>query len=456
MGNTLAHTNARSNTRKELLKQAEELGVVGRSRMNKADLADAIARKEAMRAAVEQELLSVEAQVRDRVWEAAQQEFRAAAQEVRREMRSLTQSARQSVQEAMRAAAEQEVQEAARAAAEQEVPAAEEQEAVPADAEDLAQATVQAGRAARGRASPGFQERLQHAWAGFRRVSARLRSPVLTVLIAVITSMATAILANDYYTSRIEDWAFRRGSLPISTEATLERANAQGLTWVFRGGLGLDDLSAHAQLLLGQAATSPSKFNQWIRGQGGVDVDASFIKLIVRGNRQAGVKLTGMQAKVEQRGPPLRGAFFYAPPEGERENAQVGFDLEEAIPVARLVEPNKTLGDPDYLGDEYFMNKSVDLALGEDQVFNVVALTTSYHFTWYIEMEVKAGGRTQYIRVDLRGAEKQPPFPFQVSARADSRDNKKGSFAVYKELYVLDRSADPAGFIPVDPQAYAP
>jgi hypothetical protein len=70
-------------------------------------------------------------------------------------------------------------------------------------------------------------------------------------------------------------------------------------------------------------------------------------------------------------------------------------------------------------------------------------------------MEVKAGG-TKYIPVDLRRDKKLPPFPFQISARADSRDNKKGSFVVYKELYVLDRSAERAGFRPVDPKTYGP
>jgi hypothetical protein len=86
MGNTLVDADARSNTRQELLKRAEELGVVGRWRMNKADLADAIARKEATQAAAEQELQSVEEQVRERVWRVAQQEYRDAAQEVRREL----------------------------------------------------------------------------------------------------------------------------------------------------------------------------------------------------------------------------------------------------------------------------------------------------------------------------------------------------------------------------------
>jgi F0F1-type ATP synthase membrane subunit b/b' len=362
----------------------------------------------------------------------------------------------------MRAAVEQEIQaaerraqEAARAAVEREVQAAERrvQEAAPAAAEDSAQTPVEAGRAARGNASPRFQKERQQVGAALRRVGAHLRNIVPTALTAVITAAAVAIFANDYYTSRIADWA-RRGTSPVLTEVALEReSRVQGLTWILRKSVGLDDIGAHAQLVLGQAASSPAEFNDWVRGQGGIDVDASFIKLTVTGNRQAGITITGMQAKVDKRELPLHGAFFYAPPEGERENAQIGFDLDEAVPVARLVEPNKNFGDRGYLGGDYFMDKSVDLALGEQQVFNVVAMTTNYYYAWHIEMEVKAGGRTKYVPVDLRRDKKLPSFPFEISARADPRDNNKGNFAVYKELYVLDRSA---GFRPVDPKTYAP
>jgi len=267
MGDTLVDPDARSNTRQELLQRAGELGIVGRWRLKKADLADAIARKEAMRAVAQQELQSVEQQVREKVWAAAREEYRAAAQEVRREIQSLTQSAKQSVQGAMRAAGEQELQSFERRL--QEVAQAAEQrvqEAAPAGAEDLAQAIVQSGRAARGRRSLGFRSLVRQAWVGFGWVIARLRGPVLTVLLAVVAAMATATLASDYYTSRIGDWAFRRGALPVSTEVTLEReSRAQGLTWVFREGLNLDELGVHARLVLGQAATSPTEFNDWAR-----------------------------------------------------------------------------------------------------------------------------------------------------------------------------------------------
>jgi len=277
------------------------------------------------------------------------------------------------------------------------------------------------------------------------------------MLTAIITATAIAVFANDYYTSRIGDWVSRRGTSPVSTEIKLERASLQGLTWVFRDRLGVEeDLGTNALLALAQEATAPNEFNDWARRHGGIDVDASFIRLTVTGNRQAGVTITDIQAKVDKRGSPLRGALFYAPPEGEQENAQIGFDLDEAVPVARLVEPNKNFGDRGYLGDEYFMKKSIDLALDKHQVFNIIAMTTSNYYAWHLEIEVQAGGRTKYITVDLRAHEKDSPLPFQISARADLRNNKKGNFAVYKELYVLDKSTDHAGFIPTDPQTYDP
>jgi hypothetical protein len=230
----------------------------------------------------------------------------------------------------------------------------------------------------------------------------------------------------------------------------------QGLTWVVNREVG-DRLTLENWTLMQKATAYPNQFNDWIRRQGGIDVDASFIEVVVTGNRQAGVVITGMQAKVEKRAPPLREALFYAPPEAERENAQVGFNLDEGEPVARVVAPNKNFGDRGYLGREYFKERHISLDLGEKEVFAVVAMTSTSYYTWYIEMEVRAGGRTQYVRIDLRGNEKHKPKPFEISARADSRDGRKGSFAVYKELYVLNRSTNPpVGFTAVDSRTYAP
>jgi hypothetical protein len=289
-GDTLANSDARSTSYKELRKRAQELDVPGRSRMKKAELVEAVEHKEAEQAAAQPEvevaqqreqeaaqrvreaalrelqatgqelqkqievlaesatqsvrnavretarkelqatsrelqkqIASLTQSAKDTVWEAARKEYQTAGQAVRREMRSLAQSA-----------AQQRTPEAVREAAQQEVEAAQQRtrEAVTEAAGNSAQATTPVGRASRGKVATGLQQ-----------VSAGVKQTVLTVLIAVttalITAMATATLASDYYTSRIGDWAFRRGTPVVSTEVTLERENrVQGLTWVFHEGLG--------------------------------------------------------------------------------------------------------------------------------------------------------------------------------------------------------------------------
>ena len=105
---------------------------------------------------------------------------------------------------------------------------------------------------------------------------------------------------------------------------------------------------------MAQAGGRVNEFNDWIRARGGVDVDTSFIKLIVTGQRQAGVVITDMQAKIDKCVAPLTGTLLYGPPEGERENTQIAFNLDENPSVAKEVNPNKNLGDPGYLGQDYF------------------------------------------------------------------------------------------------------
>jgi hypothetical protein len=251
--------------------------------MDKAALAEAVARKETERlvgevvwAAAQREVQSAAQQVQDAVRKTVQQEVQLAVEKVQGAVRSAAQpaarqvretlrgvvqqeaeSAAQGVRRAMRAAVEQEIQaaerraqEAARAAVEREVQAAERrvQEAAPAATEDSAQTPVEAGRAARGNASPRFQKERQQVGAALRWVGARLRSILPTALTAVITAAAVAIFANDYYTSRIADWA-RRGTSPVLTHLSPFIARLRpmlpgppGFLWRWAGGADLLDI----------------------------------------------------------------------------------------------------------------------------------------------------------------------------------------------------------------------
>jgi len=444
----LVDPDAHSNTKRELLKRAQQLGVVGRSRMKKAELAEAVARKEmdkpsttsstsqsAVQESAEQEAQSATQsatqQVQDAVWAAAEQEARSAARQLREAVRSAAQSATQQVREAVQAAAKQEAQSAT-----QQV-----REAVRLAAQESAQGTVEPGRVAR-----------QESQSGRRRMVRGLRNEILIpVLVALLTSMFTS----SYVSSRIFDEAFRAVAAPVSTKVFFDRDNGiQGLTWALHGGLG--QLSVNDEVLLTGAADSVSEFNEWMRDRGGVDVDASFMKLIVTGQRRSGVAITDMRAKIENCGSPLNGALLYGPPEGERENTQIGFDLDENVPVARQVDPDKSFGDRGYLGREYFKVHTDPLDLGEDQVFSIVAMTRSRYCAWYIDMGVFVDGHIQHITIGYKPDGSQGQKPFEITARADLRNGKKGSFSVYRELYVLDRSTAPAGFISADPRTYVP
>ncbi len=214
-------------------------------------------------------------------------------------------------------------------------------------------------------------------------------------------------------------------------------------------------INLHDQALMGEATDFVDEFNDWIRKRGGIDVDVSFMKLVVLGQRQGGVTITGMRAVFEEESPPLRGALFYAPPESERQNSSIGFNLDEQEPVARLVDPNKNFGDSGYLGPPYFRGHNITIDDGQSHVFSIAAITADRYYAWYIEMELVADGRTQSVRIGLTPDEEkgQEQDPFKITAQMALGDGKKGRFSAYQELYILNRD-DPAGFIGVNPQSF--
>jgi len=159
-------------------------------------------------------------------------------------------------------------------------------------------------------------------------------------------------------------------------------------------------LDGHEDYVLSEATNLVEEFNEWMRERGGVDVGFSFIKLIVTGQRHSGVVITGMRAKTNC-GHPLHGALFYGPSEGERENIQIGFNLDEVNPIAREGNPNKQIGEPGYLGRSYFKSHTVSLALGEDQAFSIVAATEHKYCSWYIDITVFVDGRSEHVIVAI-------------------------------------------------------
>jgi hypothetical protein len=276
------------------------------------------------------------------------------------------------------------------------------------------------------------------------------------ILVTVILTLIGLVFASDLLLPRLADiLLLREKNLPVSTSVNLLRnSGSQGLTWALPRRLG--PLNNNDQITMREAGDPASGFTEWIRKQGGVDVNVSYIRLEVTGERQSGVRISGMRAQFVDRRGPLRGALFYERAESEQKNSRIGFNLDEREPIARQVLPGRSFKDPSFLGEPYFEANSVPLAGGETQTFSIVAVTKSQYYAWKIVMEVStADGRKQDITVGFRqeGEGYQEQKPFEITAQLVPRNASSGRFALYRELYVLNDD-DPPGFRSVDPKTY--
>lgn len=119
------------------------------------------------------------------------------------------------------------------------------------------------------------------------------------------------------------------------------------------------------------------------------------------------VLITDIKAKVK-RSDPLSGALVWAGAQGGVEVIDLGFDLEEDDPQARVANKDGTLGDPWTYGE------NVELEPGQTQPFNVVGRATTSYCEWHLEIHAEIEGQPQVFEVkDEQGK------PFVTTAFAD-------------------------------------
>jgi hypothetical protein len=386
-----------------------------------------------MRRIAQEEAQSAVRQVREMARAAAQQETWSAEQHVRTVAQEEAQSVARQVQKMVQEAAQQEIRSA--------------KEYVRTVAQEEAQS---AARKVRERVPPAAHDSGRVGGRlGFRRIASRFGT---AVVLPVILTLITALVTSSYVSSRLFDKAFRGGTNPVSIKVFYDRdIDVQGLTWVLPRGLG--PLSAADYTLLSEATQSVDEFNDWIRSIGGVDVNYSFIKLIVTGQRQSGVVITDMRAKNDKCGNPLGGTLLFAPAESERQNIQIGFNLDEPSAIAREGNSNKKIGEPGYLGRPYFKSHTIPLALGEDQVFSIVAATKQHYCPWYIDMTVIVGDEKRHIEVGFKREGAKEQAPFEITALIDRLVAKAG-ILTYNQYYRSHEKSNPKGFSLMDPQDY--
>ena len=170
------------------------------------------------------------------------------------------------------------------------------------------------------------------------------------------------------------------------------------------------------------AANGEGNYESWARSHGGVDLSVSEIKLVVEGNSAKLARIINMQV-VKQCQSPLAGTLFYSPGAAQDTSVKLGFNLDEFVSVARTYHDL-------VFGSSYFDNKTVSLRHGEQEVFQIRAVTKRYYCQYKLRLVVVVGGKTVYQVVDDHGR------PFRVTASLVANPGVRDPYAAYKAVYL--------------------
>jgi hypothetical protein len=168
-----------------------------------------------------------------------------------------------------------------------------------------------------------------------------------------------------------------------------------------------------------------SKITALLVKRGGVKIEVdetedgrphSQVRLVVTGQHERPVLITGLRANVLRRDRPLSGTIVYGPPQGAGENIQVGLDLDSRTPSARSFD------DKQFLAEPYFAAHHVSVKPGEQVLFTVRAFTSKCYCEWELLVTAVVDGKDQVFSV------KDGDLPFRTTAFATA----------YKTIYSFD------------------
>jgi hypothetical protein len=116
------------------------------------------------------------------------------------------------------------------------------------------------------------------------------------------------------------------------------------IIWAFAKPLPSEDGQAVERPKLGGDAAAQQQLEDRLAKRGGIKIGVdssgdprphSEVRLLVTGQHDGAVLITGMRANVTKRSRPLAETLVFGPAEGEGGNIQIGFDLDALRPVAR-------------------------------------------------------------------------------------------------------------------------
>jgi hypothetical protein len=188
-----------------------------------------------------------------------------------------------------------------------------------------------------------------------------------------------------------------------------------GIIWALRRPLPPgDDPVIEAPNLAGNEPAQ-SKIAALLVKRGGVKIERddaeggrehSQVRLVVTGQHERPVLITGLRASVLRRERPLSKTLVYGPPQAGRDNVQVGLDLDSLTPSARSFDDKQSLAEP------YFTAHHVSVKPGEQVVFMVRAFTSKCYCEWELLVDTVVDGKDQVFSV------KDGDQPFRTTAFA--------------------------------------
>ena len=209
---------------------------------------------------------------------------------------------------------------------------------------------------------------------------------------------------------------------PVKISMDLGRAVADG-TFVFPQKL---NLGASSLRTLNSVQGNFPQTIAWFRSRGGVEPNASSVKLVVEGNRTYPVQIIAMNV-VKHCQQPLNGTLFFSPSAGAFNNIGIGFNLDSVTSTAQNYDSGRLHGD-------YFATHTISLKQGEVQTLEVVAVTAKQYCQFTLELTVVDGGRRITETVTNDGQ------PFRVTAVVTKYKSYPyygpGDLRYYKALYV--------------------
>lgn len=138
-------------------------------------------------------------------------------------------------------------------------------------------------------------------------------------------------------------------------------------------------------------------FHQWVRNNQGIDETTTFLQVVVQGNIDDSVLITGLRARVLQDEPPLKGVPVTCPTAGTVEFHQTRIDLDAKPPAVS------------YSGSEP-APFGVTLGKGESEAYTIAAVARVARYQWALEMDLVVHGEKKTIEITDNGT------PFDTTA----------------------------------------